>query len=119
MRDYETNVMALTAMEYAFADGALASAAGLPESASGWGLIFCEDERGLRYTLACDAGYLRLLLDIPPGTAPGTTGMKDLKELLGEDATELPREVFPLQRRGWPDQWTHRNYSSDGWDERD
>lgn len=41
--------------EFPFANGDLAEMAGLPACNGGWGLLLCEDERGLRYTVAGDA----------------------------------------------------------------
>ncbi|HUH67513.1 MAG TPA: hypothetical protein VLZ05_00615, partial [Mycobacterium sp.] len=97
--------MTLFPKEYAFADSKLAAACGLPTRHGGWGLLFCVDEHGLRYTAAGDADYLRVLLGIAPGTVPGTAGTKRVEELFGE-SVELPAETFPLRRPGWPDQWT-------------
>ncbi len=81
--------------EFACANGDLADMAGLPARNGGSGLLLCEDVRGLRYTVAGDAGYLRLLLNIPPDAVPGTIGDKNLRDLFGGEGAELPPETFP------------------------
>jgi hypothetical protein len=97
--------VAMWPKEFAFADGELAEAINLPPREGGWGLLFCLDDRELRYTLACDPDYLRVMLDIPPDAEPGTVPPRANREL-GFD--ELPAEAFPLRKRGWPDMWSRK-----------
>ncbi|BBY05441.1 hypothetical protein MNVI_07590 [Mycobacterium noviomagense] len=102
--------MVLYPKEFAFADNKLAKAMGLPPRDDDWGCLFCLDDRGLRYTVVGSGDFLRTLLDLPPGhdvtKHPPSINLRSL----GFD--ELPAEAFPLKRRGWPDQWTNKRYTS-------
>jgi hypothetical protein len=91
--------------EYAFAtpddlggqDGyrSWCAAAGLPAVENGYGVLMIEDAFGRRETrLTEDVEYLRTLV-----TAARTNG-----ELVA--GLNIPPGVFPLQRDGWPDEWT-------------
>jgi hypothetical protein len=108
--------MTLYPREFGFADGALAEAMGLPPPEDDWGLLFCVDDRDLRYTAAGSGDFLRTLLGLPPGH--DVTKHPPSIQLSTLGIEELPPEAFPLKRRGWPDQWDKKQRRVP-WDERD
>jgi hypothetical protein len=107
--------MALHPQEFAFADATLAEAYGLPPRDDDWGLLFCLDDRDLRYTVAGSGDFLRTLLGLPPGHDINKPLPPIPNSTLGID--ELPPEAFPLTRRKWPDQWDKKERRAP-WDPR-
>jgi hypothetical protein len=107
--------MSMHPKEFAFADDALAEAVGLPPREDGWGLLYCINDLDLRYTLAGSGDFLRTLLDLPPGHDVTKHPPQIANSKLG--VAELPAEAFPLQRRGWPDQWSKKERRAP-WDDR-
>jgi hypothetical protein len=108
--------MVMHPREFAFAASALAEAMGLPSREDDWGLLFCVDDRDLRYTVAGSGDFLRTLLDLPPGHDVNKHSPVIQNSALGVE--ELPAEAFPLKKRGWPDQWDKKQRRVP-WDERD
>jgi hypothetical protein len=104
--------MTIFTRSFAFPDALRAQSINLPAREGGWGLLFCVDERDLRYTYAGDAGYLRTMLDIAPDAVPGQIGDLDESKLKG---LELPPETLPLRKRGWPETWSSRERRA-AWD---
>jgi hypothetical protein len=105
--------MTLYPKEFAFANTTLAKAMGLPPRDDDWGVLLCVDDRDLRYTVVGSGDFLRTLLDLPPGHDVTKHPPSIPLASLGID--ELPPGAFPLKRRGWPDQWANKKYSS-SWD---
>jgi hypothetical protein len=87
--------MTMTPREYAIADTPeLVAALGRAPSPGGWGLLFCTNDDGTRWTLGTqDVAYWRMLRDATPEARAGL---------------ELPPDTFPFRRPGWPDDWTRR-----------
>jgi hypothetical protein len=67
---------------------------------------FCINELDLCCTVACDAAYLRMMLDIAPKADPHTTtGTKTAADVGFE---KLPVEAFLCRKRKWPDEWSKK-----------
>ena len=70
---------------------ALCSVAGLLPRAQGYGFLHCVDPEGNRFTKAGEPDALDALREA---------------ERLGLTANlVVPASMFPLQRKGWPDEW--------------
>ena len=93
--------MSLTLLEYALATPDdlgghtqyrdFCRIAHLTPISNGYGLLLCQDDNGLRWTLfTSDVEYVRVL------------AAADVAVLRG---LEIPQSKFPGRRQGWPDEW--------------